>query len=269
MKENMGRIVFWGFIMVLTILASIVGYNNFNTGHGKKGMAKAKLTPIVNNFKGVESIITHGNIDVKLKTSSIVITDKNTNSTYTYKYTTNDGINMLSSEFKTDDKVGETICKALIDAVYWNNGGNGSVFKLYLYEAFGFTKIQQGVALERGAKTKVKIDIDKNVIAEVRRGEVDLSMFAIEEDPAKLILGTWYFVIGDEKETNTYLTFETDGTGTYCINGAVSNITYKITGSKISIDAPGLDTPQDAPYVIEGDTLTINDKLDRSTVYKK
>ena len=67
MKENMGRIIFWGFIMILTIVASVVGYNNYNSGHGKKGAAKAKLTPVVEKFKGVESIITQSNIEVKLK----------------------------------------------------------------------------------------------------------------------------------------------------------------------------------------------------------
>ena len=256
--------------MILTIVASVVGYNNYNSGHGKKGAAKAKLTPIVEKFKGVESIITQGNIDVKIKSSSIVVTDKTTKNTYTYKYTTDNGINMLSSEFKTNDSVGETIAKAFIDAVYWVNGGNGSVFKLYLYEAFGFTNIEHGVTLQRGAKTTIKIDIDKNLIAEIKKGEIDLSQFAISEDPSKAILGTWYYVYGGEKQENTYITFEEDGTGTYCVNGAVSNITtYTLTNNKITIEASGIDTPKDSTYIIENDTLTITDKLEKQTIYKK
>ena len=200
MKENKGRIIFWGFVMVLTIVASIVGYKNYYSGQGKKGMARAKLIPIVEKFKGVEAIINHGNMEVELKTSSIVVTDKNTKNTYTYKYTTDDGVKMLSSEFKSDDKVGDTIAKAFVDAVYWINGGNGSVFKLYTYDAFGITQMAQGVTISRGAKTQVKIDIEKNVVAEIKKGEIDLSAYTISEDPSKLILGTWYYVYGGENK---------------------------------------------------------------------
>ena len=167
-KRNKNRIVFWGLILIICAVLSVVGINKYEEGYGKKGQARLKLIPITNEFNKQDSIIRYGDIKAVTKGNKIVVTynpEKNKKKKFVYSYSTINGHEVISNTYSSEDiYLGELIAGGMMDSIYMLHGGTESILSTYRYSAFNTTSIENGITLSSGSDSTITLDINANVI---------------------------------------------------------------------------------------------------------
>ena len=98
-------------------------------------------------------------------------------------------------------------------------------------------------------------DVYKNNVIDDTNKEV-LNINNKDNNP---IIGTWYLYLDNEKDDKIYFDFKDDGTCIYYVDGAIMNMTYKIEGSSLFMQATGIGRVKENSFAINGRILTIND----------
>ena len=165
MKENKKRIIFWGIVFLLCVFASVFGYFKYDEGYGKNGEARRKLHAVANEFNKLDSVIRKGTLETSVKEDKLVIKSKTDNKEYEYVYYKKNNIEYITSQYSTNDSVGTSIALNVVDAVYRNNKGSGSVTDFYSYDTFKTTTINDGVIYSGESNITISINLNANIVS--------------------------------------------------------------------------------------------------------
>ena len=268
------RISFWGIVFIITALLGGLGIKMYYDGHGSKGKIRSYLLPIAESYNSLDLVKSSNKLAV-VKGDKIVIEDVNSNK-YEYVYSEENGKEILTNEYSSSNSVnGQIIAKNMIEAISKYNGSKELIFSEYDFNAFEKTTIENGAVITNGSTIKVKIDTKKNILASIREAGIpkannsnDSNNLNSNGNIDSNIIGTWYYTNNGTKDTSSYWTFNSDGTGKYVVNNAPINITYRTEGSSLFIITAGIDLEKENSYTIDGNNLTINDGTG-DTIYIK
>ena len=197
MEEDKKRIKFWGLIFVIFVLLSFAGYKLYNDGHGKSGAIRKKLMPIAEKFN--ESL---AGFEATPSGDGIHIKDTINKTEYDYIYSNENGIEILTNEYSSSQEtIGRAIAKGILDAVFTQNGGQGSAFSQLKFDDLVKSNIGYGVTLTKGSTIKIQIDINKNFLNFLMENGINNSN--TNTDPNNII-GTWYWYQEGTRQDNTY-----------------------------------------------------------------
>lgn len=169
-KKNKVRIIVYGVIAFLLIVASISGAILFKKGNGTVGSVKIKLVPISEAFNSLDSVIRNGNIKSQCTGKEIVVEYKNkksnTDEKFVYNYKTEDGINYITNTYSdANSEIGDFIATNMIEAIYKVNNGSGKVSDKYRLTSFSATSIRDGVEyMNKEEIITVNLNISTNVV---------------------------------------------------------------------------------------------------------
>ena len=158
------RIIFWSIILVIMVVFYLVGKSKYNEGYGKIGKIRKELMPIAEKFNSLDYVIRYGGLKAEVSGDKLkVIYDSNgTKEKLTCKYKNENNKEILTCD-ATNVLNDAIMLKGIIDAVFINNGNNGSVFSTYNYKDFSKINIEDGVHLTLGNTNKLEIDINTKV----------------------------------------------------------------------------------------------------------
>lgn len=213
-KGNKIRIIFWGIICIIAIIASVIGFSAYNTGHGKIGSIVYKTKPVVENFNKLNALKKYTdagmiiNAEIKGTTIEVQYNSAATTTSFIYTYEQIADTSVLKISYnKNEGQSAELITKFIIDAASIKHGyKEGDIFNKYNFEDFTQTSIKDGISIIDNASVRtVYINLDKSILSDniIIKTEEEL----IEEEINNFINDAktiYKAATNEEKENMTY-----------------------------------------------------------------
>lgn len=201
-RGNSIRMIFWGTLAVVSLIAGISGLFLFKSGHGAIGSIMKETKPLVetfNNLKKVKSRLTNGiEIVAKAKDDGIIasydvssIDSNGSKAQFTYKYSLNAGTRLLTMKYNVvDERIANLMNSYMIDAVAVSLGyKEDEVFEKFEMSDFENTTPKQGVNIKTVDNvTTVIINMD-SCILDANIEINDISDFLTYEEAKNNFLG--------------------------------------------------------------------------------
>ena len=171
-KGNKIRLIFWGFIWLIVLIATILGVNGYYSGKGILGKTRSELIPYIEKYNNLNELNIYKNAGINIKAkyikNSIKVNYKTstTNLAYIFDYKEIDGTKVLYMKYnKVNSNIAQIIIRLMVDAVSTVNGHNeGDIFNIISFDDLYTLSLDEGISIKNNEDNiEIYIDINKSV----------------------------------------------------------------------------------------------------------
>jgi len=171
-KGNKIRLIFWGFIWLIVLVAMAFGIYGYFNGYGISGKVRNELKPVVTSFNSLNELNIYNNANIKIKAklnkSGIKVNYKTltSNLAYIFDYKELDGNKVLYMKYnENSENTAQIIIREMVDAIsVLNNHNEGDIFNKISYDDLYELTLNEGILIKYNNGIKeVYIDTNKSV----------------------------------------------------------------------------------------------------------